>query len=168
MSTIYDKIGGRPALEAVVPAFYDKVLANAELAPFFAGTNMSRLIGRQVEFFAAALGGPEPYRGPSMRQVHQGRGIRQRHFDLVAGHLAETLREAGVAEELVEPARQQRPEPRGQLFARDGEQLADRAEAEVIELGDGVVVEAEGLAGEVNVDGREFPLLPRTRGRGLG
>lgn len=102
MSTIYDKIGGRPALEAVVPAFYDKVLADAELAPFFAGTNMSRLIGRQVEFFAAAMGGPEPYRGPSMRQVHQGRGIRQRHFDLVAGHLAETLREAGVAEELVD------------------------------------------------------------------
>ncbi|MCX2732483.1 group 1 truncated hemoglobin [Saccharopolyspora sp. NFXS83] len=94
--SIYDEIGGTPALERVVAAFYEKVLADPELAGFFTGTNMSRLQGRQVEFFAAALGGPEPYRGAAMKQVHQGRGIRQAHFDLVVEHLTASLAEAGV------------------------------------------------------------------------
>jgi len=54
------------------------VLRDAELGGFFGGTNMARLKGKQVEFFAAALDGPTPYTGASMRQVHQGRGIIRR------------------------------------------------------------------------------------------
>jgi hemoglobin len=57
---------------------------------------MNRLKGKQVEFFAAALGGPEPYTGAPMKQVHQGRGITMHHFGLVAGHLADALAAAGV------------------------------------------------------------------------
>ena len=57
---------------------------------------MNRLKGKQVEFFAAALGGPEPYTGAAMKQVHQGRGITMHHFSLVAAHLADALAAAGV------------------------------------------------------------------------
>src|SRR6202022_533665 len=96
MSSIYSQIGGYEALEVVVNDFYGRVLADQELAGFFSGTNMSRLKGRQVEFFAAALGGPEPYTGAPMRQVHQGRGITAHHFDLVAGHLTESPAAAGT------------------------------------------------------------------------
>jgi hemoglobin len=99
MTSIYDQIGGHEALEVVVADFYDRVLADSELAGFFSGTNMSRLRGKQVEFFAAALGGPLPYTGAPMRQVHQGRGITMHHFDLVAGHLAASLTAAGVSED---------------------------------------------------------------------
>jgi hemoglobin len=102
MSTVYSQIGGHEALEAVVEVFYERVLADPELAGFFTGTNMSRLKGRQVEFFAAALGGPEPYTGAPMRQVHQGRGITMHHFNLVAGHLSASLTVAGVPAEIVE------------------------------------------------------------------
>ncbi|NUP29898.1 MAG: group 1 truncated hemoglobin [Nocardia sp.] len=100
-TTIYEQIGGHEALEAVVADFYTRVLADEELAGFFSGTNMSRLRGKQVEFFAAALGGPEPYTGAPMKQVHQGRGITSRHFGLVAGHLTDSLTAAGVGEETV-------------------------------------------------------------------
>lgn len=94
--TIYEQIGGHEALETVVEDFYVRVLADDELEGFFTGTNMSRLKGRQVEFFAAALGGPEPYTGAPMKQVHQGRGIMMKHFNLVAGHLTDSLKAAGV------------------------------------------------------------------------
>lgn len=99
---IYDKIGGQEAIEAVVEDFYVRVLADEKLAGFFTGTNMSRLKGRQVEFFAAALGGPEPYTGAPMKQVHQGRGIMMEHFTLVAGHLTDALTDAGVPAPIVE------------------------------------------------------------------
>jgi hemoglobin len=102
MSTIYQQIGGAEALEDIVDDFYARVLADSEPTRFFAGANMSRLIGKQAEFFATALGGPGPYSGPSMRQVHQGRGITMRHFELVGAHLTESFYAAGASEEITE------------------------------------------------------------------
>jgi hemoglobin len=58
---------------------------------------MNRLKGKQVEFFAAALGAPQVYSGAPMKQVHQGRGITMHHFSLVATHLADALAAAGVS-----------------------------------------------------------------------
>src|SRR5262249_11275660 len=89
-SSIYGMIGGEAALATVVDDFYDRVLADPELRGFFAGANMNRLKGRQTEFLAAALGGPLPYTGPSLRAAHPGRGIDQKHFDLAARHLPAT------------------------------------------------------------------------------
>jgi hemoglobin len=92
----FDAIGGYQAIEIVVEDFYMRVLADDNLSGFFAGSNMNRLKGKQIEFFAAALGGPEPYTGAPMKQVHQGRGIMMSHFALVAGHLTDALSAAGV------------------------------------------------------------------------
>jgi hemoglobin len=101
-SSLYEIIGGEAALSPVVDDFYDRVLADPKLRGFFAGTNMTRLKGRQVEFFAAALGGPLPYTGPGLRDAHRGRGIEQKHFDLVAGHLVAALGAAGVPPDVID------------------------------------------------------------------
>ena len=99
--SIYEAIGGEPALVAVVDDFYARVLADPQLAGFFSGANMPKLKGRQVEFFAAALGGPELYQGLGMREVHAGRGIRQADFDKVAVHLGDALAAAGIPAEII-------------------------------------------------------------------
>lgn len=100
-ASIYEAIGGESALVAVVDDFYGRVLSDAQLAGFFAGANMPKLKGRQVEFFAAALGGPDLYQGASMREVHAGRGISQADFDRVAIHLTGSLARAGVPAETI-------------------------------------------------------------------
>lgn len=100
-ASIYETIGGEDALVAVVDDFYDRVVADPQLAPFFAGLNMKALKGKQVEFFAEALGGPHVYQGQPMRQAHQGRGITQADFDKVAYHLTSSLAAAGVPDDLV-------------------------------------------------------------------
>ena len=100
-ASIYDAIGGETALAAVVDDLYERVTGDPELAGFFAGTNMAKLKGRQVEFFAAALGGPHTYTGATMREAHRGRGIGQEHFDLVAGHLIAALGAAHVPGETI-------------------------------------------------------------------
>lgn len=94
--TIYEAIGEEAALVSVVDDLYERILSDERLTGFFAGTNLSRLKGRQVEFFGAALGGPMAYTGAPMKEVHRGRGIEQGHFDLVAGHLVDALTAAGV------------------------------------------------------------------------
>lgn len=98
---LYDRIGGHEAIEVVVDDFYSRVLADEQLAGFFAGTNINRLKGKQAEFLAAALGGPQPYTGVSMKQAHKGRGITMHHFNLVAAHLSDSLTAAGVPDETV-------------------------------------------------------------------
>lgn len=69
METIYDRIGGHEAIEGVAENFYVRVFADDQLCGFFTGTDMNRLKGRQAKFFAAALGGPEPYTDAPMEQV---------------------------------------------------------------------------------------------------
>ena len=47
--SLYDKLGGPEALEAAVDLFYEKVLADERLKGFFEGTNMMRLVIKQVQ-----------------------------------------------------------------------------------------------------------------------
>jgi hemoglobin len=95
-ASLYEKIGGHDALEVVVEDFYCRVLDDDHLAGFYAGSNMKCVKARQVEFLSAVLGGPGPYSGTPIRQVHEGRGITTHHFAMVAAHLADSLCAAGL------------------------------------------------------------------------
>ena len=95
-ASLYEQIGGHDALEVVVEDFYCRVLDDDHLAGFYAGSNMKCVKARQVEFLSAVLGGPGPYTGVPLRQVHEGRGITMHHFAIVAAHLADSLCAAGL------------------------------------------------------------------------
>jgi hemoglobin len=101
IASIFDTIGGRPAVSAAIDVFYERVLSDATLAPFFERVDMRRLRGHQGAFLALALGGPKEYRGRAMADAHQGLDIDDEHFDRVAHHLVETLRSLGVTDDLV-------------------------------------------------------------------
>ncbi|UGT44399.1 group 1 truncated hemoglobin [Nocardia yamanashiensis] len=96
MTSIYDQIGGHPALTAVVDDFYRRVLAEPDLAAYFARTDLPRMKRLQVEFFAAVLGGPIAYTGLPLHRVHHTRGITRDHFERTATHLGDALDAAGV------------------------------------------------------------------------
>lgn len=55
--SLFDRLGGMPAITAAVEKFYERVLADAELSPFFTRTNLVWLRKRQGQFLAQALGG---------------------------------------------------------------------------------------------------------------
>jgi hemoglobin len=105
--SLYDRIGGEAAIMAAVDRFYEKVLADPVTRPFFDGLDMEAQTRKQVAFMAWAFGGPEEYKGRDLQQAHAKlvrRGLADQHFDAVAGHLASTLRELGVAEDLIAEA----------------------------------------------------------------
>lgn len=85
-------------IATMIPAFYARVLADAELAPFFKHTTLEKLHTMQHEFFSMALGGPVSYTGRSLAHAHHGRGISKHHFGLFTGHLLETLLDMGVTQ----------------------------------------------------------------------
>lgn len=99
--SIYDSIGGAPAVHAAVDDFYRRVLADPELAPFFTGTDLGRLKSHQRAFIAAAVGGSEIYQGRDMAAAHAGLAITHSDFDAVVGHLVDTLTGLGVPDRTV-------------------------------------------------------------------
>lgn len=101
-STLYERLGGEAAIGAAVDIFYRRVLADSELAPFFESVNIGRLRAHQFAFLSQALGGPRQYSGAAIGKAHARLAITQRHFDMVAGHLVETLQELGVPQPIID------------------------------------------------------------------
>lgn len=100
MSSLYERLGGEAAVEAAVVRFYEKVMADPLLAPFFEGFDLDTLIKKQIAFMTMAFDGPHGYTGRSLRIAHAGlatRGLGDAHFDATAHHLGTTLAELGVA-----------------------------------------------------------------------
>lgn len=102
--SIYDRIGGAPAVQAAVSVFYKKILSDPQLKPFFSGTDIKKQEQHQINFMTYAFGGPNKYTGRSLRNAHaklvKENGMNANHFGLVAGHLQSTLDELGVPAEL--------------------------------------------------------------------
>ena len=96
-TTIYDEIGGAPAVEAVVEAFYQRLLADPDLMSYFEGRDMARLKAHQRALVTVALGGTaEEYNGRMMHPAHAGLAITHDAFDKVLDHLAAVLTDVGV------------------------------------------------------------------------
>ncbi len=98
---LYDRLGGEVAVMAAVEILYAKLLADPLTRPFFAQLDIAALTEKQVAFLTWAFGGPPQHRGRPLREAHANlvatRGLDDAHFDAVAGHLASTLAELGVA-----------------------------------------------------------------------
>jgi hemoglobin len=103
--TLYDKIGGTAAVEAAVDIFYRRVLEDKSINQFFDNTDMEAQRAKQMSFLTMAFGGPNNYSGKDMREAHAPlveKGLNEDHFNAVAGHLQETLKELEVPENLIQ------------------------------------------------------------------
>jgi hemoglobin len=94
--TLFERLGGEAAIAELIHDFYDRVLADPELKPFFKHTSIDKLRRMQHEFFSAALDGPINYTGRPLSHVHHGRGITKHHFALYVNHLLDTLQDCGI------------------------------------------------------------------------
>lgn len=97
--SLFERVGGQEAVASLVTAFYQRVLVDPELSPFFEGASIEKLQRMQAEFFSAALGGPIRYTGRPLSEVHQGMGIRPRHLARFVEHMLATLRGLEIGED---------------------------------------------------------------------
>src|SRR5262245_8799636 len=85
--SLYERLGGLPAIRAVVDDFVGNVARDKRLNGFFANANIGRLKARLVEQICQGTGGPCVYTGRDMRSVHAGMGIRSRDFNALVQDL---------------------------------------------------------------------------------
>ena len=101
MTTLYERIGGEPAVDKAVDVFYEKVIADDRIAGYFDNLDMFAQANFRIptgkKFLTMAFGGPSEYSGLDMRKAHLHLGLNDEHFNAVVENLALTLEELGVA-----------------------------------------------------------------------
>lgn len=68
--TLFERLGGEAAINAVVDKFYEFMLADPITAPFFAKTDMTKQRQSQKDFIIMVTGGPNHYHGMDMKKAH--------------------------------------------------------------------------------------------------
>lgn len=89
--SLYERLGGQPAITAVVDDFVGNVAADPRINGFFARTDIPRLKRLLVEQICAGTGGPCTYTGRSMLAAHTGMKITDAQFGALVEDLQKTL-----------------------------------------------------------------------------
>jgi hemoglobin len=90
-ATLYERLGGTPAITAVVDDFVGNVAADSRINGFFARTDIPRLKQLLAEQICAGSGGPCTYTGRDMRSAHAGMGVSDADFTALVEDLVKTL-----------------------------------------------------------------------------
>jgi hemoglobin len=89
--SLYDRLGGKPAITAVVDDFIGNVAGDARINKRFATADIPRLKMMLVDQICQASGGPCIYKGASMKDAHKGMKITDAEFNALVEDLVKSL-----------------------------------------------------------------------------
>lgn len=88
---LYDRLGGQPAMIAVVDDFMQNVSADPRIARRFNGADTPQFRAALVDQLCVSTGGPCHYKGPSMKEAHSALGISDAEFNAMVQDLRRAL-----------------------------------------------------------------------------
>jgi hemoglobin len=99
-ASMFERVGGTPAVKALVDAFYEKVWADPQLTRYFEGIDKAQLKGHQAKLITGVLGGPA-YTGRDLGEAHSHLDITDADFDRVVAHLVAACNELNVPADII-------------------------------------------------------------------
>lgn len=93
---LYERLGGKDAIVAVIDAFVANVAADDRINKHFANTDIPHLKTLLVEQVCEATGGPCKYSGRDMKTTHTGMKLTDADFDATVEAMVKALDGAGV------------------------------------------------------------------------
>jgi len=96
--SLYERLGGKDAIVALVDDFVGRCAADARINGKFARTDVPRLKSSLVDQVCEAAGGPCTYTGRDMRTTHDGMAVTGGEFEALVEDLVATLDKFGVGE----------------------------------------------------------------------
>src|SRR5215216_3439556 len=97
-TTLFEDLGGEPALRAIIDRFVDRVFDDVMIGFFFRNARRERIKQKEYEFAAQHLGAGTPYTGRAIAEAHRAHPIMGGQFARRLTILKNTLEEAGVPE----------------------------------------------------------------------
>jgi hemoglobin len=89
--SLYDRLGGKPAITAVVDDFIGNVAGDTRINKRFATADIPRLKAMLVNQICQASSGPCTYTGASMKDAHKGMKITDAEFNALVEDLVKSL-----------------------------------------------------------------------------
>ena len=89
--TLYEQLGGKPAITKVVHDMIVNVAADNRINHFFAKTNIPHLQMELVNQVCEGTGGPCKYTGLSMQQAHAGMNLSTADFNALVEDLQKSM-----------------------------------------------------------------------------
>jgi len=96
-STLYARLGGMAAINAVVDEFTARMAGDARVNAGFRNADVPKFKRLLAEQICEASGGPCKYTGRNMKETHKGMTITDEQFNITGGHLAASLDKFNVA-----------------------------------------------------------------------
>lgn len=93
---LFERLGGKPAITAVVDAFVGRVAADTRINQKFAKSDIPRVKAMLVDQICEASGGPCKYTGRSMAEAHKDMAVTEGEFDALVENLVATLKQFTV------------------------------------------------------------------------
>lgn len=102
-ASLYTRLGGMPAIEAVVEDFVGRLgsdtrITNEKVKARFAAIDIAQLKKHLANQICAGAGGPCNYGGRNMKDTHAGLKITSQEFDFTVEDLVATLNKFKVPE----------------------------------------------------------------------
>lgn len=97
-ASLYERLGGKPVIEAVVKEFNHNIGADERINGFFIGADPAKLERLLVEQICQATGGPCKYTGRDMVTTHHGMNITEAQFNALVEDLIKALNTFQVPE----------------------------------------------------------------------
>jgi hemoglobin len=96
--SLYDRLGGKPAITAVIDQFVANVANDKRISERFATTDIPRLKKNLIDQVCIASGGPCAYTGRDMKTTHAGMNITTADFNALVEDLVASLDKFKVPE----------------------------------------------------------------------
>jgi hemoglobin len=90
-ASLYERLGGQGAIQAVVTKFISNVGGDKRINGFFATADLKKLNKLLVEQVCMATGGPCSYSGRDMKTTHKGMKITTAAFNALVEDLVSAL-----------------------------------------------------------------------------
>ncbi len=90
-ASLYERLGGQGAIQAVVTKFIGNVGADKRINGYFATADLKKLNRLLVEQVCAASGGPCTYSGRDMKTTHKGMKVTTAAFNALVEDLVSAL-----------------------------------------------------------------------------
>lgn len=94
--SLYERLGGKKAITAVVDDFTGRVMKDDRINGKFDKSDDARLRAMLVDQICEATGGPCKYKGRNMNDAHAGMGVTAGEFDALVEDLVAALNEFKV------------------------------------------------------------------------
>jgi hemoglobin len=89
--SLYDRLGKQDAIKKLVDVFVANVGADPRILEQFKSADTDHLKQMLVDQLCAETGGPCKYTGKTMKDVHQGKNIKDADFDAIVEDLKKAL-----------------------------------------------------------------------------